>query len=202
MGEGQGEGKDFYVMRHGNKINKLGRTHSHRKALLSNMASSLLKHKRITTTVAKAKALKKYVEPLITKSKNDTTHSRRTVFSYLQDKDAVTTLFRDIAVKVASRPGGYTRILRVGSRPGDNSDMCFIELVDYNEGMLGTAKGKKTAAKRTRRAGKKKTGAETTETAEGTEVKAATKTKASGEKKETKPKKEKVSKTDEEAKPE
>ncbi len=169
-------------MRHGNKINKLGRTHSHRKALMSNMASSLLKHKRITTTVAKAKALKKYVEPLITKSKEDTTHSRRIVYGYLQDKDAVTTLFRDIAVKVASRPGGYTRILRVGSRPGDNADMCFIELVDYNEAMLGTAKGKK-AAKRTRRAGKKKVGAETTETTveattEGTEVKAAAKPKA------------------------
>jgi large subunit ribosomal protein L17 len=119
------------------------------------MASSLLKHKRITTTVAKAKALKRYVEPLITKSKNDTTHSRRTVFSYLQDKEAVTTLFRDIAVKVASRPGGYTRILRVGSRPGDNSDMCFIELVDYNEAML-SGKSKKAAAKRTRRGSKKK----------------------------------------------
>lgn len=184
-------------MRHGNKVNKLGRTHSHRKALLSNMASSLLKHKRITTTVAKAKALKRFVEPLITKSKSDTTHSRRTVFSYLQDKDAVTALFRDIAVKVASRPGGYTRILRVGSRPGDNSDMCFIELVDYNEAMLGTAKSKKTAAKRTRRGSKKKA-VETTETveatAEGTEVKAATKTKATGEKKEAKPKKTKAAK--------
>ena len=157
-------------MRHGNKINKLSRTHSHRKALMSNMASSLLKHKKITTTVAKAKALKRYVEPLITKSKTDTTHSRRVVFGYLQDPEAVTTLFRDIAVKIASRPGGYTRILRVGSRPGDNSDMCFIELVDYNEAMLTTAKSKKSgAAKRTRRgSAKKKAEGETSETLEAT----------------------------------
>ena len=188
-------------MRHGNKINKLSRTHSHRKALLSNMASSLIIHKRITTTVAKAKALRKYVEPLITKSKEDTTHSRRIVYSYLQDKDAVTSLFRDVAVKVASRPGGYTRILRVGTRAGDNADMCFIELVDYNEAMLGTAKGKK-AAKRTRRAGKKKTSAETTETVDTTteddkEVKAVTKSKTTGEKKEAKPKKAKPAKDDE-----
>ena len=165
------------------------------------MASSLIIHKRITTTVAKAKALRKYVEPLITKSKEDTTHSRRIVYSYLQDKDAVTSLFRDVAVKVASRPGGYTRILRVGTRAGDNADMCFIELVDYNEAMLGTAKGKK-AAKRTRRAGKKKTNAETTETVDTTteddkEVKAVTKSKTTGEKKEAKPKKAKPAKDDE-----
>jgi len=120
-------------MRHGKKHNHLGRTKSHRKAMLANMASSLIKHKRISTTLAKAKALRMYVEPLITKSKNDTTHSRRTVFSYLQDKDSVTELFRDIAAKVANRPGGYTRIIKLNNRLGDNAEMAFIELVDYNE---------------------------------------------------------------------
>src|SRR5687768_16718430 len=124
-------------MRHGKKINHLGRTSAHRKAMLSNMATSLILHKRVTTTVAKAKALRKYVEPLITKSKNDTTHSRRMVFSYLQDKESVTVLFSEIAVKIADRPGGYTRILKTGNRLGDNADMCIIELVDYNENMLG-----------------------------------------------------------------
>lgn len=120
-------------MRHAKRINHLGRTSSHRAAMLSNMASSLIKHKRISTTLAKAKELRKYVEPLVTRSKNDTTHSRRTVFSYLQDKYAVTELFRDVAQKVADRPGGYTRILKTGFRQGDNAEMCIIEFVDYNE---------------------------------------------------------------------
>lgn len=120
-------------MRHGKKHNHLGRTTSHRKAMLANMASSLIKHKRITTTLAKAKALRVYVEPIITKSKNDTTHSRRIVFSYLQDKETVTELFRDVAAKVANRPGGYTRIIKLNNRLGDNAEMALIELVDYNE---------------------------------------------------------------------
>lgn len=120
-------------MRHGKKHNHLGRTTSHRKAMLANMASSLILHKRITTTLAKAKALRVYVEPIITKSKNDTTHSRRTVFAYLQDKEVVTILFREIAEKVANRPGGYTRIIKLNNRLGDNAEMALIELVDYNE---------------------------------------------------------------------
>ena len=120
-------------MRHGNKLNHLGRKSAHRKAMISNMACSLILHKKITTTVAKAKSLRTYVEPLITKSKSDSTHNRRIVFSYLKQKEAVAELFRDIAVKVATRPGGYTRILKTGNRLGDNAEMCFIELVDYNE---------------------------------------------------------------------
>ena len=120
-------------MRHAKRINHLGRTSSHRAAMLSNMATSLIRHKRITTTVAKAKALRSYIEPLITRSKNDTTHSRRIVFSFLQDKYAVSELFRDIAPKIADRPGGYTRILKTGYRQGDNAEMCIIEFVDYNE---------------------------------------------------------------------
>ena len=120
-------------MRHGKKVNHLSRTDSHRRAMLANMASSLILHKRITTTLAKAKALRVYVEPIITKSKDDTTHSRRTVFSYLQNKEVVSILFRDIAAKVADRPGGYTRILKMGNRLGDNASMALIELVDYNE---------------------------------------------------------------------
>ena len=131
-------------MRHNKKFNHLGRTASHRNAMLSNMACSLIKHKRITTTVAKAKALKKFVEPLITKSKDDTTNSRRVVFSYLQDKFVVTELFKEISVKVADRPGGYTRIIKTGHRLGDNAEMCFIELVDYNENMAKTAAKKAT----------------------------------------------------------
>jgi len=123
-------------MRHQKSINHLGRTSTHRKAMLSNMASSLIMHKRISTTIAKAKALRGYVEPLITRAKIDSTHSRRVVFSYLQDKEAVTELFRDISVKVANRPGGYVRILKTGFRLGDNADMCIIELVDYNENLL------------------------------------------------------------------
>jgi len=123
-------------MRHNKKFNHLGRKSAHRKAMLANMANSLIEHKRITTTVAKAKALRMYVEPLITKAKDDTTHSRRVVFSYLQNKEAVSELFRDVAAKVADRPGGYTRILKTGNRIGDNAEMCIIELVDYNEAML------------------------------------------------------------------
>ena len=138
-------------MRHQRVINHLGRTSSHRKAMLANMASSLILHKRITTTTAKAKALRTYVEPLITKSKEDSTHSRRMVFSYLKDKQAVSELFREISPKIAERPGGYTRILKTGNRIGDNADMCVLELVDYNENMLGSeaAKAKTTRRKRT-----------------------------------------------------
>ncbi len=143
-------------MRHRKSFNHLGRTSAHRKAMLSNMASSLILHKRITTTVAKAKALRGYVEPLITKSKEDTTHSRRVVFSYLQDKDAVTELFREISKKVGDRPGGYTRIIKLGNRLGDNADMAMMELVDYNENLLKETSAKKTTSRR-RRGGKKKT---------------------------------------------
>ena len=136
-------------MRHNKKFNHLGRTASHRKAMLSNMAISLIMHKRITTTVAKAKALKKYVEPLVTRSKDDTTNSRRVVFSYLQNKYAVTELFKTVAPKVGDRPGGYTRIIKLGSRQGDAADVCFIELVDFDENMAKTAKaGKKTRRSR------------------------------------------------------
>ncbi|MBR6988947.1 MAG: 50S ribosomal protein L17 [Bacteroidaceae bacterium] len=142
-------------MRHNKKFNHLGRTASHRNAMLSNMAISLIMHKRITTTVAKAKALKKYVEPLITKCKQDTTNSRRVVFSYLQDKFAVTELFKEVSVKVADRPGGYTRIIKTGHRLGDNAEMCFIELVDFDENMA-----KQTVKKtRTRRSKKNAEGA-------------------------------------------
>ena len=141
-------------MRHNKAINHLGRQSGHRKALLANMASSLIMHKRITTTVAKAKALRSYVEPLITKSKEDTTHSRRVVFSYLKDKNAVTELFRNIAPKIADRPGGYTRVLHVGFRQGDAAEMALIELVDFNEAALATAP--KAAKKTTRRSRAKK----------------------------------------------
>ena len=140
-------------MRHGKKHNHLGRTDSHRKAMLGNMATSLIMHKRITTTLAKAKALRVYVEPLLTKAKNDTTHSRRTVFSYLQDKDAVSELFRDIATKIADRPGGYTRIIKMENRLGDNAEMALIELVDYNTVYGGD--NAQTAKKTTRRRGGK-----------------------------------------------
>ena len=142
-------------MRHARKINHLGRTSTHRKSMLSNMASSLILHKRIATTIAKAKALRTYVEPLITRSKEDTTHSRRTVFSYLQDKKAVTELFREVSAKIMERPGGYTRILRTGFRQGDAAEMCIIELVDYNQNMLTTKETKKTTTRRSRRGGKK-----------------------------------------------
>ncbi|MCX6326342.1 MAG: 50S ribosomal protein L17 [Bacteroidia bacterium] len=140
-------------MRHSKVINHLGRTSSHRKAMLSNMATSLILHKRITTTTAKAKALRTFVEPLITKSKVDSTHSRRLVFSHLKDKTAVTELFREVSPKIGERPGGYTRILKIGNRIGDNADMCILELVDYNEAMLGgeAAKTKTTRRRRTPR---------------------------------------------------
>lgn len=150
-------------MRHGKKLNHLGRKSAHRKAMLSNMACSLIEHKRISTTVAKAKALRVYVEPLITKSKTDSTHSRRTVFSYLGSKDAVSELFRDIAPKVAGRPGGYTRIIRTGFRLGDNAEMCMIELVDFNELMLNDTT-KKSTTRRSRRGGAPKAAAATEET--------------------------------------
>jgi large subunit ribosomal protein L17 len=145
-------------MRHGKKVNKLGRKSAHRHAMLANMAASLILHKRINTTLAKGKALRVYVEPLITKSKDDSTHSRRVVFSYLQNKEAITELFREISVKVADRPGGYTRILKTGTRLGDNAEMCLIELVDYNENLLGSKEEAKAKASRRRRGtGKKKT---------------------------------------------
>jgi large subunit ribosomal protein L17 len=140
-------------MRHGKKVNHLSRTDSHRRAMLANMASSLILHKRITTTLAKAKALRVYVEPIITKSKDDTTHSRRTVFSYLQNKEVVTILFREVAAKVANRPGGYTRIIKMGNRLGDNASMALIELVDYNE--IYTSGDAVAEKKSTRRRGSK-----------------------------------------------
>jgi large subunit ribosomal protein L17 len=149
-------------MRHSKVINHLGRTSSHRKAMLANMATSLILHKRITTTTAKAKALKTYIEPLITKSKEDSTHSRRVVFSYLKDKAAVSELFREISPKIAERPGGYTRILKTGNRIGDNAEMCVLELVDYNELMLGGAETAKGKTSRRRRSSKKKTEAAAT----------------------------------------
>ena len=139
-------------MRHNKKFNHLGRTKSHRDALLSNMATSLILHKRIFTTLAKAKALRVYVEPLINRSKEDTTASRRVVFSYLQSKEAVTELFKNIAEKVADRPGGYTRILKTGNRLGDNAKTCFIELVDYNENMLKEKTAKKSRTRRSKKA--------------------------------------------------
>lgn len=140
-------------MRHGKKFNHLGRKSAHRKAMLSNMANSLIEHKRITTTVAKAKALRVFVEPILTKSKTDSTHSRRVVFSYLQNKEVVTELFRDVAPKIADRQGGYTRIIRTGNRLGDNAEMCLIELVDFNELMLAGKSEKKATTRRSRRGG-------------------------------------------------
>jgi large subunit ribosomal protein L17 len=152
-------------MRHGKKVNHLGRTAPHRKAMLSNMAASLIKSKRIVTTVAKAKALRVYVEPLITKSKEDNTHNRRTVFAYLRDKDAIKELFGTVSEKVAARPGGYTRILKLGNRMGDNAEIAMIELVDFNEFFEGFGK-EKTASKKTTRRGRSKAKAKTTEAAE------------------------------------
>jgi large subunit ribosomal protein L17 len=139
-------------MRHGNKVNHLGRKTGHRKAMLQNMACSLIEHKRITTTIAKAKTLRVFIEPLLTKSKTDSTHSRRVVFSYLQSKEAVTELFREVAPKIATRDGGYTRIIRTGYRLGDNAEMCMIELVDFNE-LYNNNTSKKTT-RRSRRGGK------------------------------------------------
>ena len=161
-------------MRHGKKFNHLGRTASHRKALLSNMACSLIEHKRINTTVAKAKALRVYVEPLLTKAKEDTTHNRRTVFSYLQNKEAVTELFRTIAPKIAERNGGYCRIIKTGFRLGDGADTAMIELVDFNELYSARSEAKKTT-RRSRRSSSKK------ETSEATEVKAEESAEKAGE---------------------
>jgi len=151
-------------MRHNKKFNHLSRTSAHRKAMLSNMASSLIESKRISTTLAKAKALRSYVEPLITKAKNDTTHSRRVVFTHLQNKEAVSELFREVAAKVADRPGGYTRILRTGNRLGDNAEMCIIELVDYNEAMLEAKEEAKKPKRRRSRRGSSGSGSAKTET--------------------------------------
>ncbi len=153
-------------MRHRKKFNHLGRKTAHRKAMLANMASSLILHKRITTTTAKAKALRMYVEPLITKSKNDTTHSRRVVFSYLKQKEAVTELFREVSPKITNRNGGYTRILKTGNRLGDNAEMCFIELVDFNETYVTEKKATKTTTRRRRRS--KSAGTAETDNAEVT----------------------------------
>lgn len=175
-------------MRHGRKVNHLSRTSEHRAALLMNMACSLIEHKRINTTLAKAKALRVYVEPLITKSKTDSTHSRRTVFSYLKNKEAVTELFREIAPKVATRPGGYVRIIRTGYRPGDNAETAMIELVDFNTIYTnGTAAATEPAPKkRTRRSAKKAEGAEGAEGEEAPKARAPRKKaepKAEGEEK-------------------
>lgn len=142
-------------MRHGKKFNHLGRKTAHRSAMLSNMASSLIMHKRINTTVAKAKALKKFIEPLLTKSKTDDTNSRRVVFSYLQDKESVSELFNTVAEKIANRPGGYTRIIKTGARLGDNAEMCMMELVDFNELLLGDESTGKAKTRRSRRGGSK-----------------------------------------------
>ena len=160
-------------MRHGKKINHLGRTASHRKAMLSNMASSLITHKRINTTVAKAKSLQRYIEPLITKSKTDDTNNRRVVFSYLQDKEAVAELFREVAPKIADRPGGYTRIIKTGFRQGDGADMAMIELVDFNELYTSAKPEKKT--RRSRRGSSKaaETETKTEETVEEVKAEAA-----------------------------
>ena len=166
-------------MRHGKKLNHLGRTNSHRKAMMANMACSLIMHKRINTTVAKAKALRTYVEPLITKSKNDTTHSRRTVFAYLKQKEAVAALFREVGVKVATRAGGYTRILKTGTRLGDIAEMCMIELVDFNEFIQDTPKAApvKKATRRSRGGKKAEGSADVNTTANTEEAPAAEKPK-------------------------
>ncbi len=175
-------------MRHNKKFNHLGRTSSHRKAMLANMASSLIGSKRIATTVAKAKALRTYVEPLITKAKDDTTHSRRLVFSHLQDKNAVSELFREVVAKVADRPGGYTRILRTGNRLGDNAEMCIIELVDYNEAMLTPGEDStKSKRRRSRRGGVKKSEPSVAEAASKVKAKVEKATVAAEAVKETEP---------------
>ncbi|MFP9098173.1 50S ribosomal protein L17 [Flavobacterium sp. RHBU_24] len=162
-------------MRHGKKVNHLSRQSGHRKLMLANMACSLIAHKRINTTVAKAKALKQYIEPLVTKSKDDTTHNRRIVFAYLRDKYAVTELFREVAAKVGDRPGGYTRIIKLGNRLGDNADMAMIELVDFNELYNATQKEAKKTTRRSRSAKKADAAAPVAEapavdTAENTEA--------------------------------
>ncbi|MEX0884025.1 MAG: 50S ribosomal protein L17, partial [Cyclobacteriaceae bacterium] len=158
-------------MRHGKKFNHLGRTASHRKAMLSNMAKSLLEHKRISTTLAKAKELRKYIEPLITKAKEDSTHNRRVVFRYLKNKESIKTLFGEVMEKVGNRPGGYTRIIKTNFRLGDNADMCIIELVDYNELMLKEAQPAKKSGRRRSRRGSGKVSDTTTSQEETTENK-------------------------------
>ncbi len=164
-------------MRHNKSVNHLGRKSAHRKAMLSNMAASLIMHKRIKTTVAKAKALRGYIEPLITKAKDDSTHNRRVVFSYLENKYAVSELFREVIVKIGDRPGGYTRILKTGTRLGDNAEMCIIELVDYNEAMLEAKESKKKTTRRSRRSTKPATEAK----AEQAEVKEVAKSEDKAE---------------------
>ena len=166
-------------MRHKKSFNHLGRTSDHRKAMLANMAISLILHKRIATTVAKAKVLRTYIEPLITRTKDDSTQSRRLVFSYLQNKEAVSELFREISTKVATRPGGYTRILKTGHRLGDNADMCIIELVDYNQNLLKDKEVKKEKA--TTRRSRKKSTTVTSEAVKAETVQAAPETQASEE---------------------
>ena len=187
-------------MRHGKKINHLGRQASHRHAMLSNMAASLIMNKRINTTLAKAKALRKYVEPIITRSKDDSTHSRRMVFSYLQDKIAVAELFREVAPKVAERPGGYTRIIKLENRAGDNAEMCMMELVDFNliYGNASTESAAKKAKGTRRRGGSKKAGTTAEDATETETPAAAPKKKAakSVETKEAKPKAKKKSAKD------
>ncbi len=174
-------------MRHGKKFNHLSRTAPHRKAMLANMASSLIISKRITTTVAKAKALRQYVEPLLTKAKEDTTHNRRIVFSYLKNKEIIKELFDEIGAKIASRPGGYTRIIKLGSRLGDDAEMALIELVDYNENLLGEKSDKKkSTTRRSRRGGKSKS-----ESSDANEVKAESGKAEEAPKKEAKAKTEK-----------
>ncbi|MBC8486086.1 MAG: 50S ribosomal protein L17 [Bacteroidetes bacterium] len=172
-------------MRHRKKFNHLSRKSAHRKAMLANMATSLIMHKRIHTTVAKAKALRTYIEPLITRSKEDTTHSRRVVFSYLQSKEAITELFREISVKVADRPGGYTRIIKIGNRLGDNAEMCMMELVDFNENLLAEKDAKKAKpARRRRKGGKKKTAEDAVAEPAVEEISEEAETKAKAELKE------------------
>jgi large subunit ribosomal protein L17 len=171
-------------MRHNNANNNLGRKSAHRKAMLSNMASSLILHKRIKTTTAKAKALRVFIEPILTKSKEDSTHSRRLAFTYLQDKEAVTMLFREVSPKIGERPGGYTRILKIGNRLGDAAEMCYIELVDFNETMLeNAAAGETKTARRSRRGSKKKAEGETAK--EEKSVKAKKESPKAAEKTET-----------------
>lgn len=156
-------------MRHGKKVNHLSRKAGHRKAMLANMACSLIEHKRINTTVAKAKALKQYIEPLVTKSKTDDTHNRRIVFSYLKNKYAVTELFREVAPKVGDRPGGYTRIIKLGNRLGDNAEMAMIELVDFNELYNVKKEAKKSTTRRSRKKAEPKVEEATAETTETNE---------------------------------
>jgi large subunit ribosomal protein L17 len=188
-------------MRHGKKFNHLGRTASHRRAMLSNMASSLILHKRISTTLAKAKELKKHVEPLVTRAKEDTTHNRRIAFSFLQSKEAIKTLFGEISEKVGTRPGGYTRIIKTGFRLGDNAEMCIIELVDFNELMIKGDKPAKKTTRRSRRGGAKPEDKEGTETTAQDKKSKAAEGNVSPEKEISDVKEETTSKEDEGDKP-